>query len=73
MEDIKIYQDEYENLDKLGEGGNAKVHKARHKKLDYICAVRRLLVKGDKIAIENDDRYKKFIEECSELLRIGSG
>jgi serine/threonine-protein kinase len=70
MSAIKTYQEEYENLAKLGEGGFAKVHKARHKTFGYICAVRRL---NGNIASETDETYLKFIKECRDLLLIGSG
>jgi len=74
MSIIKTYQEEYENLNKLGEGGNAKVYKVRNKTFGYICAVRRLINKGDhKIENEEDEIYLKFIEECRKLLQIGNG
>ena len=70
MENIKTYQDEYENLDKLGEGAFAAVYKVRHKTLGYIRTVRRL---KNNITDENDKKYKDFIEECRLLLLLGNG
>jgi serine/threonine-protein kinase len=70
MSEIKTYQEEYENLFKLGEGGFAKVHKARHRTWGYICAVRRL--KGN-VTSETDKEYLNFIKECRDLLLISSG
>jgi serine/threonine protein kinase len=70
MAAIKTYQEEYENLVKLGEGGFAKVYKARHRTFGYICAVRRL---NGNITSETDETYLKFIKECRDLLLIGSG
>jgi serine/threonine-protein kinase len=70
MSKIKTYQEEYENLQKLGSGGEAEVYKARHKTLGYICAVRRL--KGN-ITSETDEAYLSFINEYRKLLLIGSG
>jgi serine/threonine protein kinase len=70
MGNIKTYQEEYENLEKLGEGSFAAVYKVRHKTLGYIRAVRRL---KNNITDENDKNYKKFIEECRLLLLLGNG
>ena len=73
MKTIKTYQDEYENLLKLGEGGFAKVHKVRSKTFGYICAVRRLKNDEGQIKDETDKKYLNFVKECRDLLLIGSG
>ncbi len=65
------FKDDYTILDELGQGGFAKVYKARHNKLGYIRAIRVLnspIVRGEK-----DTTYQKFLEECKILLRLGNG
>lgn len=65
------FLEEYTKLDELGRGSFATVYKVRHKELDYIRAVRVL----DKTITdgENDPIYKKFLDECKILLRLGNG
>ena len=65
------FLEEYTLLDELGRGGFATVYKVRHNKFGYIRAVRVLnaiIANG-----EDDELYKKFIEECGLLLRLGNG
>lgn len=62
---------DYDVLQELGQGGFATVYKVRHKKLGYIRAIRVLnavIGRG-----EDDEKYKKFIEECKLLLKVGNG
>ena len=61
---------EYEKLLLLGQGSFASIWKVRHRKLDY---VRALKVSKEVIANENDHAYQVFLKECKVLLRIGNG
>ena len=61
---------EYTMLKELGKGGFATVYKVRHDELGYIRAIR---VLNDTISNENSETYKKFLEECKLLLRLGNG
>ena len=61
---------EYTLLEELGSGGFATVIKARHNELGYIRAVRML---KDFVSNKQSPIYKKFLEECKTLLRLGNG
>lgn len=61
---------EYTLLQVLGEGGFAKVFKARHNELGYIRAVR---VLNETIVDSSSKTYQKFLRECKMLLRLGNG
>ena len=61
---------EYEKLQLLGQGSFASIWKVRHRKLEY---VRALKVLKEVIANENDHAYQVFLKECKVLLRIGNG
>ncbi|MDR0893816.1 MAG: protein kinase [Prevotellaceae bacterium] len=64
-----IYED-YEKMNMLGTGSFATVFMVRHRKLGHIRAIRVL----DKyVESEHSDIYKKFLEECVVLLRLGNG
>lgn len=65
-----MFEDEYDLMESPGEGADAIVYKARHKKLGYIRAIK---VLNRFIQNEDDPKYKKFIEECKTLLRLGNG
>ena len=65
------FYEDYTRLKELGQGGFATVYKVRHNKLDYIRAIRVLnkpIAQG-----EQDPTYKKFLDECRLLLRLGNG
>lgn len=65
------FLEDYTLLDELGQGGYATVYKVRHNHLCYIRAIRVLnatIAHG-----EQDDAYKKFLDECRVLLRLGNG
>ena len=65
------FLEEYTLLDELGQGGYATVYKVRHNQLGYIRAIRVLnaiIARG-----ETDQTYKKFLDECRMLLRLGNG
>lgn len=65
------FLEDYTLLDVLGQGGFATVYKVRHNKLGYIRAIRVLnaiIARG-----EEDETYKKFLQECILLLRLGNG
>ena len=62
--------DEYEKLQILGQGSFATIWKVRHRKFEY---VRALKVSKEVIPDENDAAYQKFLNECKVLLRIGNG
>ncbi|MDR0893818.1 MAG: protein kinase [Prevotellaceae bacterium] len=64
-----IYKD-YEKLNMLGEGSFATVFMVKHHKLGYIRAIR---VLNRYVDSEHSDIYKKFLEECIVLLRLGNG
>ena len=64
------FLEEYTLLDELGKGGFATVYKVRHNELDYIRAIR---VLNATITDESDPIYRKFINECRILLRLGNG
>ena len=64
------FLEEYTLLDELGKGGFAAVYKVRHNELDYIRAIR---VLNATITDESDPIYRKFINECRILLRLGNG
>ena len=61
--------DEYEKLQILGQGSFATIWKVRHRKFEY---VRALKVSKEVIPDENDAAYQKFLNECKVLLRIGT-
>ena len=61
---------EYEKIQKIGEGSFADIYKVRHEKLGYIRAVKML---HKSVSDENDPAYKTFLNECKILLRIGNG
>lgn len=61
---------EYEKLQLLGQGSFATIWKVRHRKLEY---VRALKVSKEVIADENDHAYQVFLKECKVLLRLGNG
>jgi len=61
---------EYTMLGELGSGGFAKVYKVRHNELGYIRAIR---VLNETIIDENSKVYRKFLQECKVLLRLGNG
>ncbi len=66
-----VFLEDYTLLDEIGKGGFATVYKVRHNKFGYIRAIRVLnatIAKGEK-----DVTYKKFLEECKLLLRLGNG
>ena len=66
-----VFLEDYTLLDEIGKGGFATVYKVRHNKFGYIRAIRVLnatIAKG-----EEDVTYKKFLEECKLLLRLGNG
>ncbi len=67
---MRNFLGEYTMLDELGQGGFAKVYKVRHNTLGYVRAVR---VLSEVISGENDRTYRRFIEECKTLLRLGNG
>ena len=61
----------YNKLDTLGNGADAEVFKVRHNNLGYIRAIRvlnKVIADG-----ENDQTYKRFLDECKILLRLGNG
>lgn len=65
------FLEDYTLLDELGQGGYATVYKVRHNELGYIRAIRVLnavIANGD-----TDPTYRKFLEECRLLLRLGNG
>lgn len=65
------FLEEYTLLDELGQGSFATVYKVRHNSLGYIRAIRVLnatIAHG-----ESDNTYKRFLEECKILLRLGNG
>jgi len=68
MEDLLF--GEYESLGPLGHGAYADVYKVRHKKLEYIRAIK--VLKGF-IESDQDEQYLKFLDECKLLLRLGNG
>lgn len=70
MAQLKTITEEYQILDTLGNGANANVYKARHRKLGYITAIKIL---NHPIADENSLLYQRFIQECKVLLRLGNG
>ena len=61
---------EYTMLKELGKGGFATVYKVRHDELGYIRAIR---VLNETVTDEKSETYKKFLEECKLLLRLGNG
>lgn len=61
---------EYENLKFVGDGAFAQVYKVRHRTLKYVRAVK---ISKQYINDEQDPAYIKFLNECSVLLRLGSG
>lgn len=61
---------EYTSLGSLGSGGFAEVFKVRHNQLGYVRAIR---VLSQIIDSEKSDIYRKFIQECKVLLRLGNG
>ena len=61
---------EYTSLGHLGSGGFAEVYKVRHNQLGYVRAVR---VLNQIIESEDSVSYRKFIDECKVLLRLGNG
>lgn len=61
---------EYTSLGSLGSGGFAEVFKVRHNQLGYVRAIR---VLSQIIDSEETDIYRKFIQECKVLLRLGNG
>ncbi len=67
-----LFLNEYEiiNSSISQQGGFARVYKVRHSTLGYIRAIR---VLNQSIPDENDIIYKKFLEECKLLLRLGNG
>ena len=68
---MESFYEDYTRLEELGQGGFATVYKVRHNKLDYIRAIRVLnkpIAQG-----EQDPTYKKFLDECRLLLRLGNG
>ena len=68
---IMVFLEEYTLLDELGQGGFATVYKVRHNELGYIRALR---VLNAVIARGTEDKaYKRFVEECRLLMRIGNG
>ena len=64
------FLEEYTLLRELGQGGFATVYKVRHNELGYIRAVR---VLNNPIKSKDDDLYRKFLNECRILLRLGNG
>lgn len=65
------FLEEYTLLDELGQGGYATVYKVRHNELGYIRALR---VMNAVIARGAEDKtYRRFIEECRLLMRLGNG
>ncbi|MBO4645008.1 MAG: serine/threonine protein kinase [Bacteroidales bacterium] len=64
------FLNEYDILKELGKGGFATVYKVRHKQLGYVRAIRIL---NEIVTDENSEVYKKFLEECRILLRLGNG
>ncbi len=65
------FLEEYTLLDEIGQGGFATVYKVRHNELGYIRALR---VMNAVIARGTEDKtYKRFIDECRLLMRIGNG
>lgn len=65
------FLEEYTLLDEIGQGGFATVYKVRHNELGYIRALR---VMNAVIARGTEDKtYRRFIEECRLLMRIGNG
>lgn len=61
---------EYTSLGSLGSGGFAEVFKVRHNQLGYVRAIRAL---SQIVDSEKTDIYRKFIQECKVLLRLGNG
>lgn len=64
------FLEEYTSLGSLGSGGFAEVFKVRHNQLGYVRAIR---VLSQIIDSEKSDIYRKFIQECKVLLRLGNG
>lgn len=64
------FLDEYTSLGHLGSGAFAEVYKVRHNQLGYVRAVR---VLNQIIESEDSVSYRKFIDECKVLLRLGNG
>ena len=65
------FLEDYTLLDELGQGGYATVYKVRHNHLGYIRAIR--VLNATIAHCEQDDAYKKFLDECRVLLRLGNG
>jgi serine/threonine protein kinase len=66
----KTFDEEYEMMWRSEDGAYAHVMKVKHKVLGYIRAVK---VLKQHIYKDTDPLYKKFLDECATLLRLGNG
>ena len=64
------FLDDYTLLLEVGRGGFATVYKVRHNQLGYVRAIR---VLNEMVPDERSELWRKFIEECRILLRLGNG
>ncbi|MDR1763251.1 MAG: serine/threonine protein kinase [Dysgonamonadaceae bacterium] len=67
---MDTFLNDYTCLQELGIGGFAQIFKVRHNELGYIRAIR---VLKDTVKDEKSEIYKKFLDECRLLLRLGNG
>jgi serine/threonine-protein kinase len=67
---------DYTMLDELGRGGFASVYKVRHNDLGYVRAIRvlnEIIVAKRGEDPKQSKTYRKFLDECRVLLRLGNG
>ena len=64
------FLEDYEKIQRIGEGAFATVYKVRHAQLDYIRALK---VSKGYIEDTDDKAWQTFMAECKMLLRIGNG
>ena len=64
------FLEDYEKIQRIGEGAFATVYKVRHAQLGYIRAIK---VSKGFIEDTDDKAWQTFLEECKMLLRIGNG
>lgn len=67
---MKSLTDEYDLLDLIGQGANATIYKARHKKLGYVRVIK---IAKERVANEQSHAYQTFLNECRVLLGLGNG
>src|ERR1700722_7065891 len=56
----QLFEDRYQILSVLGQGGMGTVYKARHVHMDKVCAIK-TLVSG---AVKDDNAFKRFEQEA---------